>query len=147
MSDAANIAAGFKATIEGLGLSPEPTVEVRKDVRLVREGDSFPLVIIAVRRTRSEPFTADDDTATAVTYSVAVGITQRTPGAVLDDDAVGTWRERVRKAVLQLDDGTAGAWFDGVSEAAGESFDIPLLASGYAHAVQWFEVRAAESRS
>lgn len=148
MADPA-VADALKATIEGLGLDPTPSVVKRKRM-LVLDGDTFPLIVVVV----GDGVEADVVGRAAVgerrvhkRYPSQVGLAFKNLGKTGENETLREWLDAIDTAVLNTATGLAASGLDGLNdvESRGRStFDAEAHRAGYDQAELAYTIEVAQ---
>jgi hypothetical protein len=146
VSVASTIRAAAVTAVQGLGLSPTPTVKARKRPGLP-DGATVPAVSVSV----ALPPPGDVEVLYAgkvlVNYTVTVAAYVPTTGANQDGDTLGTWRQSIGRALDDRDVYAAAGDVNEVYRTDGEVFDAPAHDAGYDVSFQNFRVEMIEDRN
>lgn len=124
MSVAADVITATLAVVNGLSLSPTPTVRVRKRLAIL-DGETPPLVVVSVGDGEQveQLCTRAGARTFLVAYPVSVGLIFKSLGKTAGNDTLRTWRESIRAALLDWMSGLRAGGLPQVNDvtAAGKS--------------------------
>lgn len=144
-SVADDIDVGVVALLGTLGLTGA-TVVSRK-VPAVREGETPPVVCVAISEDHDEWETADDATGRAGFYRLTVTIVRRTAGTLADKATVREWRQKIRRKLTE-GPGLAGVpavdWADSLPSP---EWEPGLLDDAWDYSTLAFSVKTREPRT
>lgn len=139
-----DIAAGVVALIDGLGLTGV-TVVARKIPAMV-EGDTPPVVCVAVTEVGEDWETADDDAGRAGRYRLTVVVLRRSGGTLTDTQDVRDWRQAIRRRLTREPGLTGVPAVDWVEALPTPQWDAGLLDDGIDYSPLAFSVKTREPR-
>jgi len=149
VSVAADVITATLAVVNGLSLSPTPTVAVRKRLMLL-DGETPPLVVVSVGDGEQveQLCTRAGARTFLVSYPVSIGLVFKSLGKTAGNDTLRAWRESVRAALLDWMSGLRSSGLPTVADvtAAGKSVFDPagVMSQGLDVAEMTFTVTAVE---